>query len=148
MPRSATDRRSDETLAASSILGKYEILGRLATGGMAELFLGTSRGIAGFRKPGVLKCLLPHMAAEPRIVRMFLDEARLAARLHHPNVAQVYDIGSVASRQFFFFAMEYVHGESVLAILQRAAKVGARTGIGRTCRSVAAASPQIMPSSR
>jgi serine/threonine protein kinase len=95
-------------------LGKYEILRKLATGGMAEIYLACVRGQAGFEKTVVLKRILPHFAADPKFVQMFLDEARLAATLRHPNIADVYDIGEVDG--ILFFTMEFVHGQDVRSI--------------------------------
>jgi serine/threonine protein kinase len=104
---------SDE-LVPGSTLGKYEILRKLATGGMAELYLARARGVAGFEKTVVLKRILPHVAEDEGFVQMFLDEARLAATLQHPNIADVYDVGEVAGTPFF--TMEYVHGQEARAI--------------------------------
>src|SRR3990172_1629454 len=99
-------------------LGKYQLLRRVAIGGMAELFLARAAGIEGFEKLVILKKILPHLAAQPRFVRMFLNEARLAATLNHPNIAQVYDIGM--ERSEYFFTMEYVHGQDVRNLLRHA----------------------------
>jgi len=104
----------DDELLPGSTLGKYEILRKLATGGMAELYLARSRGVAGFEKTVVLKRILPHVAVDETFVHMFLDEARLAATLQHPNIADVYDVGEVDGNPFF--TMEYVHGQDVRAI--------------------------------
>lgn len=101
----------------------YEILGKLATGGMAELFLARAPTPNG--RPGpvvVLKRILPHLAEDPEFVRMFRDEAYLAATLKHPNIAQVFDIGREG--EDYFFTMEYVHGENLRAILRAAQKRG------------------------
>jgi serine/threonine protein kinase len=104
---------NDELLPGST-LGKYEILRKLATGGMAEIYLARSRGVAGFEKTVVLKRILPHVAEDEAFVQMFLDEARLAATLQHTNIADVYDVGEVEGTPFF--TMEYVHGQDVRAI--------------------------------
>jgi eukaryotic-like serine/threonine-protein kinase len=90
-------------------LGKYEVLRKIATGGMAEIYLARVRGTAGFEKLVVLKRILPTVATDPTFVRMFLDEARLAATLQHPNIADVYDVGEADGA--YFFTMEFVHGE-------------------------------------
>jgi serine/threonine protein kinase len=84
---------------------------------MAEIFLAKSIGGHGLERHVVLKRVLPERARDPAFVTMFLDEARLAAQLHHPNVAQVYDIGKLGDS--FFFTMEYVHGENVRELLAR-----------------------------
>lgn len=97
-------------------IGRYKIVRRLAVGGMAELFLGYTRAMHGFEKLVVLKRILPQYAENPDFVRMFLDEARLAATLDHQNIAHVYDIGE--HNGSYFFAMEYVHGQSLLKVMR------------------------------
>jgi serine/threonine protein kinase len=101
-----------------STANSYEILAKLATGGMAEIFLARGASAAGVERYVVLKRVLRHRATDVDFVRMFLDEARLAAQLQHPNVAQVFDVGKLGDS--YFFTMEYVHGETVRALLQRA----------------------------
>jgi serine/threonine protein kinase len=96
---------------------RYAILGRLAGGGMAEIFLVRATSDAGVERFVVLKRVLAERSRDPMFARMFLDEARLAAQLQHPNIAQVYDIGKLAGS--FFFTMEYVHGEDVRSLLKR-----------------------------
>jgi serine/threonine protein kinase len=97
-------------------LGKYELLRRLAVGGMAEIYLARATGIEGFEKIVVVKRILPELGLKQELVRMFLGEARLAATLHHPNVVQVYDVG--AADGSFFFAMEHVHGQDLRAVIE------------------------------
>jgi serine/threonine protein kinase len=99
-------------------LGRYTLLRSLGAGGMAELFLARADGIEGFAKLVALKRILPHKATNERFVRMLLNEARLAAGLDHPNIAQVHDIGLDAGE--YFFAMEYVHGQDLAHVLHRA----------------------------
>ena len=101
-----------------STANSYQILAKLATGGMAEIFLARGEGVAGVERYCVLKRILRDRASDVLFVRMFLDEARLAAQLQHPNIAQVYDIGKLGDS--YFFTMEYVHGETVRALLHRA----------------------------
>ena len=100
-----------------STANSYQILAKLATGGMAEIFLARGEGVAGVERYCVLKRILRDRASDVHFVQMFLDEARLAAQLQHPNIAQVYDIGKLGDS--FFFTMEYVHGETVRALLHR-----------------------------
>ncbi len=100
-----------------SAANSYEILAKLAMGGMAEIFLARGASAAGVERYVVLKRVLRHRASDQAFVRMFLDEARLAAQLQHPNIAQVYDIGKLGDS--YFFTMEYVHGETVRTLLQR-----------------------------
>jgi serine/threonine protein kinase len=109
-------------LERGTTLGKYEILRRLATGGMAEIYLARIRGTAGFEKLVVLKRILPNVAEDPTFVSMFLDEARLAATLQHPNIADVYDVGE--DRGTYFFTMEFVHGQDSRSIRAAARKRG------------------------
>ena len=109
-------------------LGRYRLVRQLAVGGMAEVFLATATGIEGFEKAVVIKRILPQHAQDPRFVSMFLDEARLAATLHHPNVVQVFDIGSESG--LYYFAMEYAHGEDVRSILARAQRRGVPVPLG------------------
>ncbi len=104
-------------------LGKYRVVRRLATGGMAEIYLAESRGIEGFAKHVVLKCILPQFAASETFVKLFLNEARVTATLDHPNIAAVYDIGTHEGT--YFFAMEYLHGEDVGHVLRELVKRGA-----------------------
>ncbi|MEC9396378.1 MAG: serine/threonine-protein kinase [Myxococcota bacterium] len=98
---------SEHDLTAKRI-GKYELLTRLATGGMAEVFLARERGIAGLERLVVIKRILPHLAEQQAFVEMFLREGRIIARLNHPNIVQIYELGSDASR--YFLALEYIHG--------------------------------------
>ncbi len=96
---------------------RYELVKRLAVGGMAEIWLAKMRGIEGFERQVVVKSMLPHLAEEDQYVRMFLEEARLGATLHHQNIAQVFDIGGSAERGYFF-AMEYLDGVDLRALVQ------------------------------
>ena len=88
--------------------GKFEVVGFLGRGGMADVFLCRLRGLGGFDKEVVVKRILPERAADPSFVRMFLDEARVAANLNHPNIVQVFEIGEADGLPYI--AMEYVHG--------------------------------------
>jgi hypothetical protein len=99
-------------------LGKYQLLRKLATGGMAEVFLAKTAGPMGFEKQLVIKRILPHLAEDPQFVQMFLGEAKLAAQLNHPNLVQIFDFGE--SEGSYFIAMEYIDGPTVRLLLQRA----------------------------
>ncbi|MFN0252230.1 MAG: serine/threonine-protein kinase, partial [Kofleriaceae bacterium] len=101
-----------------STANNYQVLAKLATGGMAEIFLARGASAAGVERYVVLKRILRERASDANFVQMFLEEARLAAQLNHPHVAQVYDIGKLGDS--YFFTMEYVHGETVRALLHRA----------------------------
>jgi serine/threonine protein kinase len=109
---------TDTTRQFGSPANRYEILAKLATGGMAEIFLARALSSTGVERHVVLKRILRQRAGDVQFVRMFLDEARLAAQLQHANVAQVYDIGRLGDS--YFFTMEFVHGETVRGLLARA----------------------------
>jgi serine/threonine-protein kinase len=104
------------------MLGKYELLGFLSTGGMAEIFLARQTGIEDFEKLVVVKKILPQLANEEAFVEMFLDEARIAAKLNHPNIVQIYDLGQEGNE--YFIAMEYLEGESLGYLVNKAQKEG------------------------
>ncbi len=95
---------------------RYRLVRPLASGGMAELFLGVARGAEGFEKPVAIKRMLPHLAREPAIAQMFLAEARLATHLHHQNIASVYDVGS--GPDGLFLVMELVNGWDLGVLLR------------------------------
>ncbi len=105
-----------------SPFGKYELLARLASGGMAETYRAQLRGAAGVTKPVVIKRVLPHLAQDAAFIKAFIDEAKLSASLSHGNIAQVFDFGQVDGD--YFIAMELVDGRSLHQLLDRAASVG------------------------
>jgi eukaryotic-like serine/threonine-protein kinase len=109
------------TPAIPRIVGRYAIFDEIASGGMATVFLGRLMGAGGFARTVAIKRLHPQFAKDPEFVAMFLDEARLAARIRHPNVVPTLDV--VASKGELFLVMEYVRGEA-LSRLARAAKSG------------------------
>jgi serine/threonine protein kinase len=98
-------------------LGKYQLLRRLATGGMAEVFLAKTDGPMGFEKLLVIKRILPHLAEDPQFVDMFLGEAKLAAQLNHPNLVQIFDFGEAEGS--YFIAMEYIDGPNLRLLVAR-----------------------------
>src|SRR5262245_31911395 len=104
---------------------------------MAEIFLARGVGAAGVERYCVLKRILRDRASAVHFVRMFLDEARLAAQLNHANVAQVYDIGKLGDS--YFFTMEYVHGETVRTLLQRARSLRRELPLGGVLTVIAGA---------
>ena len=96
-------------------LGRYQLLKLLARGGMAEIFAARVTGDYGFEKIVVIKRMLPSLACDDECVTMFLDEARIAATLHHPNIVHVYDVGSADGQ--YFMSMEYLHGKDLRSLL-------------------------------
>lgn len=103
--------------------GKYTLLKRIATGGMADIFLAHMKSNLGFEKEVVIKRLRAEHAANPDLVGMFLDEARTAANLTHPNIAQIFDLGE-AEAGGYFIAMEYVRGVDLRHICAQGIEAG------------------------
>jgi len=98
-------------------LGRYQLIGQLATGGMAEIHLARLAGEAGFEKTVVVKRLLPELVASPTYVAMFLDEAKLVSRLDHPNICEVHELGKDGTE--YFLAMPYLDGVPVTDLIAR-----------------------------
>jgi TonB family protein len=97
--------------------GQYELLERIASGGMAELFRARRTGVEGFQKIVAIKKILPHIADNDEFITMFADEAKLAAQLNHPNIVHIYDLGKIEAGGYFI-AMEYVEGMDLRTILR------------------------------
>ena len=118
------------------MVGRWEILRRIGSGGMADVFLAHSKGEAGFEKLVALKVMHPHLARNERAVDHFLDEARLASRVHHPNVVQIHDLGKIGND--YVIAMEYVEGvdlERLLAVARAGERpVPINVALGIMCR--------------
>jgi len=105
-------------------IGKYQILDRLAVGGMAELFKAKLEGNLGFEKLVAIKKILPHLATDRSFVEMFIDEARITASLDHRHIVQVFELGNDADTPYI--AMQYVDGLDVLALLRECARAQIR----------------------
>jgi serine/threonine-protein kinase len=119
------DEAEKESLAALtkvSDLGRYRLIAELARGGMGIVYLALVRGPGGFNKLFVVKELKSHLVEDVSLVRMFTEEARLAAKLNHPNVVQTIEVGAEGTRHFI--AMEYLDGQSLNRVLLRARKAG------------------------
>lgn len=117
--------------------GKYQLLKKLATGGMAEVWLARQTGIEGFHKNLVVKRILPHLAEDREFVEMFRNEALIAARFNHPNIAQVYEFGEANGT--YYIAMEFIHGEDLGRVMRKAASTGQWVARPLAIRIVAAA---------
>jgi eukaryotic-like serine/threonine-protein kinase len=116
-----------ETASREKILGKYRLIAELGRGGMGVVYLAVTYGPGGFSKLLVVKELRPELGSEPSFLQMFLDEARLAARLSHPNVVQTYEVGEDQGR--YFMAMEYLEGQTLhrtISALRRRARAMTR----------------------
>jgi serine/threonine protein kinase len=96
--------------------GRYCLIERIGRGGMAEVFRAVAEGVEGFRRVFVIKRLRPEKSASVELTRMFVDEARLSALLHHPNIVQVYDFGQINGT--YFLAMEYLRGKDLAAVMR------------------------------
>src|SRR5512139_2957531 len=129
---SSSDGSPQRTMAGRQ-LGRYEILCQLATGGMASVYIARAQGVAGFERLVAVKVLHPHLAHEEEFISMFLDEARLAARIRHPNVVATLDISDTEG-DGFFLVMDYVEGDHFGALLGRSAKQGKRLPTSITAR--------------
>src|ERR1043165_2495637 len=110
------------------VIGRYALYGKLASGGMATGHFGRLLGPAGFSRTVAIKRLHPQFAKDPEFVAMFLDEARLAARIQHPNVVATVDV--VAMSEELFLVMDYVRGESFSRLLRASRKRNIDVPIG------------------
>ena len=120
---SKKDKKSEKDKKEKGIeYGNYVLLEKVATGGMAELFKAKRRGVQGFQKIVAIKRILPHLVENEDFVTMFIDEAKLAAQLNHPNIAQIYDLGKIEDT--FYIAMEYVEGHDLRKILKKCKEKG------------------------
>jgi serine/threonine-protein kinase len=102
--------------------GKYTLVKRIASGGMAEIFLARQAGAEGFEKNIAIKKIKSSFTDSPDFVQMFLNEAKLAAQLSHPNICQIFDLGKIGDS--FFIAMEYVSGRDMNRIINASNRVG------------------------
>src|SRR5688572_21651376 len=107
-------------------------MGEIASGGMATVYLARLTGMGGFQRFVAMKRLHPHLANEEEFVEMFLDEARIAARIHHPNVVPILEVG--ASQVGYYLVMEYIEGDTLARLLARAASLGKRLPVSIALR--------------
>jgi serine/threonine-protein kinase len=123
-------------IGPGAMIGRWEVLRRLGSGGMADVYLAHSKGEAGFEKLVAIKVMHPHLARNPRAVEHFLDEARLAARITHPNVVAIQDLGKIGND--YVIVMDYVEGVDLERMLA-SARAGGRyvpleVALGILCR--------------
>jgi eukaryotic-like serine/threonine-protein kinase len=114
--------------AAPARLGRYELLARLAAGGMGEIFLARLEGAAGFEKLFVIKRILPHLADDERFRAMLIAEARLASMMAHANICQVYELSETDGQ--LYIVMEYLEGVTLLPLLRKLSKEGGALDLG------------------
>ena len=113
----ATAVASTDPIATRRSIGRYEIVQRLGHGGMATVYLCRATGSAGFEKLVAIKVIHPHLAAEPEFVEMFLEEARIAAKIQSPHVAGILDLGE--DEGLYYMVMEYIDGETLSGLLRQ-----------------------------
>jgi serine/threonine protein kinase len=111
---------SQSTVNTTETFGNYLLLKKIGTGGMAELYLARQNGVRGFERVLAIKRILPHLTEDGDFIEMFINEAKLAAQITHPHVAQVYDFGAVDG--VYYMAMEYVMGKSLSYVLSAGKK--------------------------
>lgn len=120
----------------AEIVGRYALYGEIASGGMAVVHYGKLLGAVGFQRPVAIKRLHPQLARDPAVRDMFIDEARLASRIRHPNVVPTLDV--VADGKDLLLVMEYVHGESLQQLMKLMRKRGERIPVRITLAVVSA----------
>src|SRR5207249_4555850 len=121
-PGASVPFRTSDTATMQARFGRYELLNRLAGGGMGEVYLARQRGAAGFEKLLVIKTLLPHLCEDEEFIHMFQDEARISAQLIHPNLCQSYEFDQIEGA--WYIAMEYLRGEDVRRLWKAASLKG------------------------
>ena len=114
--------------------GRYELLKRLAGGGMGEVYLARQRGIDGFSKLLVVKTLLPHLCEDEEFITMFKDEARVTAQLIHPNICQVFEFDQVGG--VYYMSMEYLRGEDLRRLWKACEQKGTPLRVPLICRVI------------
>src|SRR5262245_12673956 len=122
MPASTVGKPSQQDLP--QVFGRYLLIKRLSRGGMGEIFLGKLGEIQGFEKPVIVKKILPNLSADEEFVKRFIDEAQVAIKLNHANIAQVFEVGKVDGD--YFLAIEYVEGRDVRRLITRCRELGTR----------------------
>jgi eukaryotic-like serine/threonine-protein kinase len=116
---------------AVQTFGKYQILERIATGGMAEIYKARLEGIGGFQRTFAIKRILPHLSSNAEYVAMLVDEAKVAGLLSHANIVQILDLGQVEG--VWYIAMEYVHGPDLGTVIERCRSKGIELPLPHTC---------------
>jgi serine/threonine-protein kinase len=129
----AREASARHTLVGSRI-GKFDVISEIGTGGMASVYLARSTGMGGFNRLVAIKVMHPHLSQEDSFVEMFLDEARVAATIQHPNVASIVDVG--IEEGLIFLVMDYVEGDSFSNVEKMAVNLRRRIPLGITLRVV------------
>lgn len=111
--------------------GKYYLLERINVGGMAEVYKAKAFGVEGFERLLAVKKILASIAEDESFINMFIDEAKIAGKLSHPNIAQIFDLGKVGDS--YFIALEYIGGKDLKTIFERSRRLGEKVSIPRIC---------------
>ncbi len=128
----AGEAATPNVTADDMILGKYKIVRRLSAGGMADVFLATQVGIGGFEKPVALKRIQRKLLeSRQQAIELFLNEAKIAGRLIHPNIVQVLDVGEVQGA--LYLAMEYVHGKDLRNVAKKLQQTNSVMPLAEAC---------------
>jgi TonB family protein len=114
--------------SVGTLFGQYELMEVISTGGMAEVFKARMKGVEGFQKIVAIKRILPHLTENDEFVTMFIDEAKLAAQLQHPNIIHIYDLGKI--ERSYYIAMEYIDGKDLRSLLRLIEEKGQRLPLG------------------
>ena len=121
----------DDDIAQSARLGRYGLVRRIGKGGMGEVFLGKVTGAHGFEKLVAIKRILPQFSANPHVINMLVDEARISVLLNHPNVVQVLELGE--DNGDYFIVMEFVDGHALSRLLRKLKKSNQRLDVLDAC---------------
>ncbi|MBZ0111878.1 MAG: TonB family protein [Thermoanaerobaculia bacterium] len=119
---------SEDGTSAGERFGQYSLLDRIAVGGMAEVWKARMQGVEGFQKNVAIKRILPHLTDSSDFLTMFIDEAKLAAQLNHPNIVHIYDLGKIDDD--YYIAMEYIAGKDLRTILNEGRKLAKPMPLG------------------
>jgi serine/threonine-protein kinase len=129
------DGEASPPAAGTYFLGRYRVVDEIGVGGMASVHLARMDGPGGFQKWVAIKRIHPHLVEDETFVNMFLDEARVAARISHPNVATVFELGK--HEDTYWIAMEYLHGEPLREVMRRTEEMGQPMPPEIACRAIA-----------
>src|SRR6187397_2121345 len=134
-PGSGTRQKDADKQPGTFFLGRYRVVDEIGIGGMASVHLGRMDGPGGFQKWVAINKIHSHLVEDESFVQMFLDEARVAAQISHPNVASVIELGK--HQDSYWIAMEYLHGEPLREVMRRTEELGAPMPPEIACRIIA-----------
>ncbi len=134
LPAAASAPAAREASWRDDRFGPYQLIDRVAIGGMAEVFKAKRKGVEGFEKIVAVKRILPHLSENKEFLDMFVDEAKMVAGLAHPNIVQIFDLGRI--EKSYYIAMEYLHGRDLRTIMRRARDKGLRMPLDLSLRVV------------